>query len=93
MNVIKIDDIFVCIDCLHFIEIGDMTYFDGAYDPDQANQVILECETGMLRLAKIFGDDKKLLYIEEENLEFSMFPCQCCQTKLAGERFKFIVHE
>ena len=46
----QIDDIFVCVDCYHLLEIGDATYFDGVYEPEMADQRIYECELGITRL-------------------------------------------
>lgn len=91
-NMKQIDDIFVCVDCYHLLEIGDATYFDGVYEPEMADQRIYECELGITRLVEIFGDTSKLRSSGKE-MDFSRFPCQCCQNKDAGERYKFMVYQ
>ena len=62
----QIDDIFVCVDCYHFLEIGDETYFDGVYEPEMADQRIYECELGITRLVSVVGTNvtgiRRMLY-------------------------------
>lgn len=88
----KLDDVYVCIDCHYMLEVGDMSYFDGVYTPEMAEKRAIECESGMIRLMDLFGEDAKL-YSSGKEIDFSQFPCQCCYNKDAGERYRIIVYE
>jgi len=88
----KIDDIYVCVDCYQMLETGDASHFVRAYEPDKTDQRIYECEIGMARLIELFGNDGKL-YSSGKEIDFSKFPCQCCQNKDAGERYRFVVYQ
>lgn len=87
----KLDDVYVCIDCHYMLEIGDLTYFDSVYEPEMAQKRIMECETGMLRLLEVFGENTSA-YSSGKEMDFSRFPCQCCYNKDAGERYKIIIY-
>ena len=88
----KIDEIFTCIDCHQLLETGDLTYFDGTYEPEMADIRAEQCQSGMVRLMEIFSESVRL-YGTGKELELSRFPCQCCYNKDAGERFRFIVYQ
>lgn len=74
------DSVLVCIDCTVFIKNGELS----------------ECLSHQQELAIIAGS-KELdstykfgsVDLDEFN-EFSLAQCQCCKTKLAGSRYKYV---
>lgn len=85
-----VDNLYVCMDCYVLISTGDLTYFDGVYDDKTAGERIHECESGIERIMEQYPYSVNL-FEAKDSLDFSHFPCHCCQSKLAGERFEINV--
>lgn len=70
----------VCTDCIMAIANDDYTGLDYHYDEDEANQRMDEINQGM----KALGPNIVCMNVEPDSFDVS--PCDCCSSKLAGER-------
>lgn len=76
----------VCGDCRMPILYGDFSDIDFHYSGDEAESRVAEIEQGITSLTESIG----ILSDGDGHDEFSKEWCDCCGTKLAGERFVII---
>lgn len=88
MRVIR-DGIQLCNDCTMLACSGDETGFDCTYGARAAER-IAECYAGLERLGPhlVPAFDSEAM---EGITEFTYYPCECCGSKLGGERHEFAV--
>jgi len=70
----------VCIDCIMAIANNDFTGLDYHYSEDEASTRMDEIKQGMAELGA------NIVCMDEGTDEFCVMPCDCCGSKLAGER-------
>jgi len=81
------EKIMVCNDCFQPIVNGDFSALDYWYRPVQARERYEAVKAGMDRLT----EDGAQLCAGDDHNEFSSFPCECCGSKLAGERNEIVL--
>ena len=73
---------WLCEDCAQAAVNNDLSGLDYYYSPKRARQREREITQGLETLGWV--------YPTEEEDELSTDSCDCCETNLAGKRFKFI---
>lgn len=79
MTIEHVDTLSVCVDCFTVALADDLSSFDYYYGSD-ADKRISECEAAWLK----FPGQKHMTDMETD--DFSRSACECCGTRLAGQR-------
>jgi hypothetical protein len=75
-----VDSVDVCVDCVDVIEYGGMT------------QAVADSgDTTREREPGVFPYPVRERWITDDVTTFSKFPCECCGSRLAGERVRVVV--
>ena len=91
---IKVDSILVCGDCLPVIVNGDYTSLDYYYTPEESIIRQNSIDTGIANLQNEYKGRLVCNYDSETGdgiEEFSHSRCECCDTRLAGSRYRMAI--
>ena len=81
-------NLIVCPDCQAYL-CSDHSVFDYWYDSDESEKII----SSISEKVEEMMEERQLSYILESSEmhdPFSSSPCECCQSRLAGYRYKII---
>jgi hypothetical protein len=85
----QVEKYMVCTDCMLVIANGDYSSLDYHFDEKESKERAESIDKGIDSLIEKGG------YLTIGDLEtkedFSIYSCECCGSKLAGERFEAIV--
>lgn len=82
------DDLWFCTDCTMYIETGDPSFLSAYLDGDKVDERVNEIEEG---IRSLYSGKDCALHMDEDEMEFSRVYCDCCNTHLAGKRFRFML--
>jgi hypothetical protein len=77
------DDLWFCVDCTMIAENGD----DSGMEPERAREV--RKAIAELKGSPAMDSGENENGYDEGHNEFSKWPCECCGSPLAGERYRF----
>jgi len=84
------DDLWLCSDCLQAAVNDDYTGLDYHYGPVEAEKRMEEIQAGLSRLGSgLVMDSRDLAEHDNAHRVFTTAACDCCGTKLHGERWRF----
>lgn len=89
MRVVR-DDLWLCQDCLFAAVNGDFSGLDGTYSKEASERRYQEIVAGLKKLGPHLVPD----FDSEAGKgieDFSRRTCDCCGTRLAGDRHRFAV--
>lgn len=73
----------ICLDCFEYLRTGDATFLDFYYEEEESTKILNDIKNGLLEMDMI-SETVDIININE----FSISPCECCGTRLAGERYE-----
>ncbi len=79
-----LDELFVCPDCWSWLINGDATGLDHHYRGHEADVRLVQIQEGEADLMRTYGSLHMGCALWDD--EFSSTPCDCCGSRLAGER-------
>ena len=84
------DDLWLCSECLQAAVNNDYTGLDYHYGPVEAEKRMEEIQAGLSRLGSgLVMDSRDLAEHDNAHRVFTTAACDCCGTKLHGERWRF----
>jgi hypothetical protein len=87
MMVEVIDDSFmVCEECMMIIATGDYSHLQYDYDENGADERVVEIDTAIDQV-----EGEIVPGNSEHDEEFSIKPCECCKSQLAGSRHHCVI--
>ncbi len=85
-----ITNILVCVDCSQWLANGDASPLDFHYGEDEARARLADIQEGERALVESSGGHI-VLGDSDEDEEFSTRACDCCGSRLHGERLAFAI--
>ncbi len=83
------DDLWLCFDCMIYLQNDDLTHLDYHYEPEQAETRMAEIQAGVDWLHDGNCWPVSNSCDEHGHDDFSRSPCDCCNSPLHGERWRY----